>query len=208
MGKIPEKDSLRVRKFYYEDQLCMREIANLLGVSIDAVAYFMRKNGMQRRSFSEINKNQFEKKGASFSEKKKLNGKEDALKLAGTMLYWGEGYQSSSAKNVDFANSKPEMVRLFMKFLRVVCGINESKLRVYLYCYADQNVPEIMRFWSKETGIPQNQFTKPYIRTDFKKEKSGKMRYGLLHIRYYDKKLLLLIQKWIREYICMFLENV
>jgi Tat protein secretion system quality control protein TatD with DNase activity len=32
-------------------------------------------------------------------------------------------------------------------------------------------------------------------------EKQNKMPYGLVHIRYSDKKLLALIQKWTKEYL-------
>jgi len=39
-------------------------------------------------------------------------------------------------------------------------------------------------------GIPKNQFSKPYVRKDFKIEKVNKMPRGLVHIRYYDVKLL------------------
>lgn len=127
--------------------------------------------------------------------------KDRELKAMGTMLYWAEGFQSNYADIVDFANSKPAMITLFLKFLRRICGIDESRLRVYLYCYSNQNVEGLINYWSKLTGIPKLQFTKPYVRQDFKVEKIGKMKHGLIHIRYYDKKLLELIKKWTEEYV-------
>lgn len=184
----------------YNQGQSVREIAEKFEVSIDAMFYFFRKYKIVRRNASDRNKAFFERKRLSFCIKEKLSLEEEKLKIAGIMLYWGEGSQWSGEKIVDFANSKPEMIKIFLCFLRDVCGIDESKLRIYLYAYQDQDLKKIMNFWSKLTGIPLKNFSKPYIRKDFKVEKSGKMEYGLVHIRYYDKKLLLLIKQWIEQY--------
>lgn len=92
------------------------------------------------------------------------------------------------------------MIKIFLKFLREVCGVDEKRLRVYLYCYSDQSIEILLNYWYKLTNIPKSQFSKPYIRNDFLPEKSGKMKYGLVHIRYADKKLLYQIDNWIKEY--------
>jgi len=136
--------------------------------------------------------------------KQDLSFQEEKLKIAGIMLYWTEGSKpnpTNRIRTVDFANSNPRMIRLFLRFLRQICGIDESRLRLYLYCYANQNPETLKRYWHRVTNIPLTQFTKPYIREDFLPEKSGKMRYGLVHIRYSDKKLLLQIERWIEEYL-------
>jgi len=62
------------------------------------------------------------------------------------MLYWAEGFQSEKAKMIDFANSKPEMISLFLKFLRQICGIDENRLRAYLYCYENQSPQKLIKF--------------------------------------------------------------
>ena len=100
---------------------------------------------------------------------------------------------------MDFANSDSSMIFIFLKFLREVCGVNEDKLRIYLYCYSNQNIDKIRRYWSRLLKVPIKQFSKPYVRKDFRLDKAGKMPYGLVHIRYYDKKLLHLIRGWIEE---------
>ncbi len=199
MPTIPIEQLTKISALYNQGQ-SVREIAEEFEVSVDAMFYFFRKHNILRRDASQRNKVFFQKKLASFSLKKNLSLEEERLKIAGIMLYWGEGSQWAGEKIVDFANSKPQMIKIFLCFLRDVCGIDESKLRIYLYAYQDQDLKEIMSFWSKLTGIPLKNFSKPYIRKDFKVEKSGKMEYGLIHIRYYDKKLLLLIKQWIEEY--------
>ncbi len=178
----------------------MKKVAQELGVSMDALVYFMRKHDLKRRSASENENIKFSKKLSSFKLKKIINTEEKILKTIGVMLYWGEGYKAKSAKNVDFANSDPAMITAFLNFLRKICGIKETKLRAFLYCYSNQEPKNLLRFWSRLTKIPLSRFTKPYTRKDFKKEKIDKMKNGLIHIRYYDKKLLLQIMDWIEQY--------
>ena len=206
MGKIPDLELEKIKKFYYEGKLSMREIADIFRVSIDAVVYFMRRHGLKRRSFSEINKLRFDKKVPSFKEKQVNSVYRKELKAIGSMLYWGEGYKSEKSSSVDFTNSDPEMIALFLKYLRNIYSINENKLRVLLYCYSDQNVNDLIKYWSKLTKIPKSQFTKPYIRKDYNIN-SRQMRYGLVHIRYIDKKLLLNIKDSINFYKRKFLRR-
>lgn len=120
------------------------------------------------------------------------------------MLYWGEGSKWDGEVTVDFANSDEKMIKLFLVFLRKVCGVREKKLRVFAYFYANQKINKNINYWSKVTRIPKNQFTKPYIRKDFKESKKDKMPHGLIHIRYADKKLLNVIRNWIDEYSWFF----
>ncbi|MBU1045954.1 hypothetical protein KJ616_02430 [Patescibacteria group bacterium] len=120
------------------------------------------------------------------------------------MLYWAEGAKPNAAKRswtVDLANSDPRMIMLFLRFLRTICRVDKKRLRVFLYCYANQNIDSLKQYWHNITHIPLSQFTKPYVRKDFIQEKTGKMPHGLIHIRYNDKKLILQISDWIREYL-------
>lgn len=200
MGVINEKNYNKIKSLYASGHSA-KEIADQYKISIDAVFYFLRKHNIPRRNPAECNFVKFEKKKPSFKLKHRLNGKNKILKIAGIMLYWGEGSQWAGEKIVDFANSNPAMIVIFLKFLRQICGISEKKLRAYLYCYENQNPKKILKYWSKVTKIPKKQFTKPYVRKDYKKLKEGKMENGLIHIRYYDKKLLDLIRVWIKNYI-------
>jgi hypothetical protein len=99
------------------------------------------------------------------------------------------------------------MIQIFLKFLRTICNIDENKLRVYLYSHSDKNIKNLLEYWNKITEIPLEQFTKPYIRKNLDPKKSEKMKHGLIHIRYNDKKLLLVIENWIKEYSSKFLKG-
>lgn len=185
----------------YKEGLSVREIADKLKVSIDSAYYFFRKNNIQRRNRAEAKNNSYEREKASFNLKNNLSISDKQLRIAGVMLYWGEGSKWQGEKIVDFANSDTDMIKVFLRFLREVCVVNEEKLRVYLYCYANQNQESLISYWSEVTKISKKQFSKPYVRKDYDSNKKGKMKYGLVHIRYADKKLLNLIRTWIKENI-------
>jgi hypothetical protein len=199
MTTIKKNAIKQLKKLYYKNGLSAQKVAKKLGVSIDAVFYCMRKNKLKRRSKEESNSIRYEKSAPSFKLKKIKSEKLRTLKTIGIMLYWGEGYKAGNDM-VDFANSDEDMIVLFVEFLRKICGINEKKLRVYSYFYSNHNISKNIKYWSKITKIPKKQFTKPYIRHDFRENKKNKMIHGLIHIRYGDKKLLNLIKNWINEY--------
>jgi len=188
---------------YYKEKLSVKEIAEHFKVSADAATFFVRKHNIKRRTQAEARAVWFDKQKPSFT-KRKLNS--DSLKelaVIGAMLYWGEGYKGNDklpAHIVDFANSDHKMILLFLRFLRSVFILDEKKFRVYLYCYSNQDISKIINFWSKITEIPKNQFTKPYVKNDFKVT-ANKMPYGLIHVRYSDKKLLLEIKSMIESYV-------
>ena len=200
MATINDNNLEFIKQLYYKKGFGVQKIADKLGVSIDAVFYFMRKNKLTRRSPSESNFIRYDKATPSFKLKELKSEKLRTLKAIGVMLYWGEGCKSDKMGVVDFANSDEGMIRLFMKFLREICGVKEEKLRAYLYIHANQDIGKCIKYWNTITGIEMKQFTKPYVRKDFDENKKGKMPYGLIHIRYSDKKLLKLIKKWIAEY--------
>ncbi len=157
----------------------------------------MKHYNVTRRNRSEAGYN-FNKIKPQFEIKNNLSIAEEKLKIAGIMLYWAEG--TLKGGTVDFVNSNPEMVRIFLKFLRQVCGVREDRLRIYLYAYHYQPLETIKKYWNKITGIPLYQFTRPYIRRGGLNLSNKKLPFGLIHVRYNDKKLLELIKNWIEEY--------
>lgn len=191
-----------VKNLYYKDGLSSVEIGRKFNVSPWVVIRFMKRNNLSLRTRVESNANAFNRKPLTFSIKKNLLPKEREMKVAGIMLYWAEGgkpYQHARNWTVDLANSDPQMVMLFLRFLREICRVDEKKLSVQLYCYADQNVEVLKGYWSYLTKISLKNFIKPYVRQDFNPN-GRKMEHGLVHIRYCDKKLLLQIDAWIKEY--------
>ncbi len=188
-----------VSKFYSEG-FAVREVAAKLGISIDRVYKLMRKKNIPRRSCVEANRLAYIRKPATFKPVLIENQEQEILKAIGVMLYWAEGAKSGCS--VDFANSDERMIKLFLRFLRGVCGVLEEKLRVYLYCYPqhENDVRSLIEYWSKVTGINSAQFTKPYIRRNAGGKVGQKLQHGLIHVRYNDKKLLIQLLKWVDEW--------
>ncbi|MFA6526685.1 MAG: hypothetical protein WCT26_04735 [Candidatus Buchananbacteria bacterium] len=191
-------NKLGLIKKYYQSGLSVREIADKLGTPFNATFYFLRKHKIPRRTVQESNAIQFANKPLSYKIKSKLSASDEKLKVAALMLYWGEG--AKRGKVVDLANSDVAMIRIFLNFLRKICGVDESRLKAYIYCYSNQNLNEIKIFWLDNTLIPAEQFSQPYIRKDFAMKAGRQMENGLIHIRYCDKKLLIYILNEIEKY--------
>lgn len=198
MAVISKKKLDILISHYVMGQKSAREISHEMNIPIDFVYRILKKNNISRRSTTEQNNIRFERKKPSFTVKES-DTENSTLFIGGVLLYWCEGAQWEGGNVVDFANSNTEMILLFLLFLRRICHVDEKRIRCYLYCYSNQDVPSLVYYWSHITMIPREQFSKPYVRCDFDENKAGKMPNGLIHIRYSDKKLLLALKGWIRD---------
>lgn len=111
----------------------------------------------------------------------KLDGS-NTLNLVGLTLYWSEGSKQPN-RIVEFVNSDPSTVKIFMRFLRA-SKISPERLRARVKIYDFQNLKKCENFWSKITGIPVTQFQKPIIRKEKPKRNHRLTDYGTLTIRY------------------------
>lgn len=190
---------LKQLKMLYDSGLSMKEVATQLRTSLGSINHVMRRANIPRRLASTTNHLQFIKSPLSFHPKTNLSPTERELKIAGLMIYWGEGGKKNSS-GIDLANSDPKMITIFLIFLRRLYQIDEKRLRVYLYSYNSLPTEQLILYWSDLTQIPATQFTKPYIRA-----KSNlihdKMQYGLIHIRYADVRLFNLIMSEIKQFV-------
>lgn len=173
----------------YLSGMSAQQVADHLEVGLDATFYALRKQGIARRTKTESNRLRFEAKALTYSIKNDLTIGEENLKISAVMLYWAEGYKVGKT-TVDFTNSDPDMVYLFVRFLREICGVDERKLRCFMYVYEGQDVNHLQDFWSTLLQIPKMQFTKPYIKSAGVSKRGPRMHKGLVHVRYCDKKLL------------------
>lgn len=173
----------------YTSGLSMQQVADRYGVSIDAVTYILRKNTVPRRSFKEANALKFESKKPSFKVRKRETHAAREMDVIGAMLYWAEGYKRDTASGIDFANSDPDMVLLFWRFLKSRYILDMKRLHFSVYYYEDQNLPSLTRFWAAKLAVSENLFRHSYMKKNAKPN-ARKLLYGVLHIRCTDKKLL------------------
>ena len=78
------------------------------------------------------------------------------LNLALSMLYLGEGFKSSTLTGM--GNSDPMILKFFIAVLSKNYSIPINKIKCELHLRADQEPKKIKRYWSKELGLPLNNF--------------------------------------------------
>src|SRR3989344_4681829 len=90
------------------------------------------------------------------------------LRLAGALLYVCEGtklrkdqrYKNTYIYAIEFTNSDPKIVSLFLRFMREELKIYPEKIKGQLFIYPDLNKQKVMELWSRETKISLEQFQK------------------------------------------------
>ena len=147
--ELPLKE---VKSLYYKKGLSAIKVGENLGFSVWQVIKFMKKNNLPRRNQAETHHLAFLNSPSSFKSKTNLTNKEKKLKIAGLILYWGEGAKTTN-KNVDLTNSDPLMIQFFLKMLREIYGVKEEKLKVLIYAYTNQNIKKLIDYWTEITGI-------------------------------------------------------
>lgn len=130
------------------------------------------------------------------------------LLILGASLYWGEGYKRPIVKNgvsrsyhpVSLSNSDPTLVMIFLKFLREICEVEETKIRAGLRIYQHHNAEQLLQFWVKLTKIPKERFEKFYYgvsKSSLGKRPFNILPYGTIQIRINNTALYHKIMGWI-----------
>jgi hypothetical protein len=105
-------------------------------------------------------------------------------KIICASLFWCEGGKNTKA-GIQFTNSDPLLIKAFISLLRSSFKIKEEKFRISLHLHEYHNTERQIKFWSKITNIPANQFIKPYKKPNTKKR--IKENYpGCVNLRYYN----------------------
>jgi len=197
-----------------------REIANLADVSKNSVSRWCKnlklpifvqrilekKNKQNREIFAKYNLLKHER-----VQKENLKITKDylqeihkpskyELKLIGAALYWGEGQRRHSRIiRIDFSNSDPGMISLFLRFLREIMQIPEERIKPAAYLHKNINKEMAIKFWSKITKIPPKRFrtTIQISRASQRKRPSNSLPYGTLHLAVNSRQKFFQIKGWI-----------
>jgi DNA-binding CsgD family transcriptional regulator len=177
-GRMIEREL--IEKLYRKKKLSMQQIADTLDVSRKTIEWRMKKFKIPSRSIPKAlklkRKNRF-----TYNPKG-----QELLELVGLCLYWAEGSKSHPRK-VELTNSDPEMIKIFLTFLRKVCGVSEQHLRCRIQLHNSNFYQESLKYWSSVTNLSQSQFIHRYL----KKDKKGKRKHplGILTVSYNDTGL-------------------
>ncbi len=132
----------------------------------------------------------------------------ETLLFLGVALYWAEGYKRPQVRNgreltnhpVSLTNSDPNLVRVFLKFLRETCRVPEEKIHADIRIYEHQNAQNLQNYWSVVTNIREENFGKVYYgisKSSLGKRPYNRLPYGTIQIRVNDTKLFHRIIGWI-----------
>ena len=167
-GKVVEQEAARRLR---ASGMTMPDIAAELGVSKSSVSLWVRDvpvpEMQRRRTRSHTVHPAAVRRQAEIAEMNERGVEhlgrlqEQAFLAAGVALYAGEGTKRGGA--IGFANTNPEMVLLFVRWLRRYFEIDESRMRAVVYLHEELDLDEATAFWSDCLSIPLAQFLTPHI---------------------------------------------
>ena len=79
------------------------------------------------------------------------------LWLMGVVLYWAEGAKQKPGNvsaRVTLSNSDPGAIRLFMVWLREICGISEDRLSFDIYLHETADGERARTYWATQLQVP------------------------------------------------------
>ena len=79
-------------------------------------------------------------------------------KLLLAMLYLGEGAKWKSHSGLQLGNANPEVIKLYLNLLQCCYKVNRKKLTAMVSYRVDQDLTELIKFWSSVSGIPIENF--------------------------------------------------
>lgn len=128
------------------------------------------------------------------------------LLLIGVALYWAEGYNRQdkiSSPCISFGNSNPDMVALFLRFLRETMKIPEEKLRPTVQIHHNIEPKSAINFWAKIANIPRERFriTHQVSRASKGKRPFNSLPYGTLKLNALGRQNFFKIKGWIEGLI-------
>jgi transposase-like protein len=118
-----------------------------------------------QNSGSQANRTKFRQLREQYQEAGKQKASEmRPLHLAGCMLYWAEG--AKHRNRLYFANSDPNMHRLFIRFLREELQVRDADIAIYLHCHTSDpdEITGHEDFWLELLGLSLSNMRKTYIK--------------------------------------------
>jgi transposase-like protein len=212
---VKTAERLEARRLRQEDGLAIKEIARVVGVSLSSVSLWVRdieldavKNASMRSRAARRRGEATAARARTLRRNAQERGREqarqgDPLHLAGCMLYWAEGSRERNA--VIFTNSDPEMVRIFVRFMRECFAVPDEKFRITCNLFADhfERQRAIEDFWLDVTALPRRRLNTSIVNVyskHSKKKRRNKLPHGTCRAVVCDTQILQSIYGAIQEY--------
>ena len=188
---------------YNRERLSMTQIAQRVGCTPGKVAYWMRRYGLARRDVSEAIYQWYNPAGDPFAVRAVETPEARELFCLAIGLYIGEGKKKTHGE-VAIANTNPQVIRTFMRFLQEICGVEPSQMVAGINVYDDVDLEQVQGYWEAVTGLPRAQFHKPVVRRSRGGTHLEKSAYGTVTVGFYSTKLQAIILCWCAEYLDKF----
>ncbi|MDP1690050.1 MAG: hypothetical protein Q8L52_02505 [bacterium] len=128
--------------------------------------------------------------------KKEFEGlKYNPLFIAGLMLYWGEGDKLTKF-STKIANTDPDLIRLYVFFLKNACRIPEEKIKAHVLIYPDLNEEDCRKYWARESNIHLKNFFKST--TIQGRHKTRRIKYGVCMVDISSTYFKVKILEWLK----------
>jgi len=119
------------------------------------------------------------------------------LKSIGTVLYWCEGSKRERDRRIEFVNSDPRMISIFMRYLREL-GVEEKRIRLRMTIHQQDDERKCKDYWRTVTSLNDSSFLPTLVRTTSLAKRP--LPHGTITIRYNSVQLLREIKKDIRTW--------
>jgi len=160
----------------------IKEIKNILNVSLSSVSIWVRDIELTNKQLKELylNKRTGNLKGSIIAAQNKIKAREEKTKIikesakkevgmmskrdrfiAGVAIYAGEGGKTD--RDISFVNADPKFIKFMIDWFKEFCDVPAEKFRGSIYIHDNLDEKKALSYWSSLTGIPLNQFTKSYI---------------------------------------------
>jgi predicted transcriptional regulator len=159
----------------------VRDIAKYLGVSTSSVSSWVRDvplTEIQRAALKEKqmraaaqalvghnNREKYKKIREDFQQRGRERARNGSpLYLMGCMLYWAEGAKSRNM--LYFVNSDPNMMKLFMRFLRKEMFIGDEDCSITIHCHSNDPAEQrrIGNYWLELLALPESRLRKIQVK--------------------------------------------
>ena len=179
------KDDLRVKARDLREQgFDYRQIAAELGVSKSSVSLWVRDlprppglsyEECRKRSAEGVRKYWAAERPIREAEREAVRATAAAqigrlsdreILIAGAIAYWCEGGKNKPDRRdgrVNFINSDPALIKLFLRFLDVA-GIGQERLIFRVYIHESADPAAAQRFWLEVTQARPGQFRRPVLK--------------------------------------------
>lgn len=211
----------QARKLRREQGLPVKQIARLVSVAPSSVSVWVRDvplspeqrdalrqmNPAYNRQLRGANRNAERGRAQRLSyqhEGRALARRAGRLHVAGAMLYWAEG-DKGSRNSARLTNSDPDLLVMFVRFLRTYFELPNEKLRVTCNLFADHldRQVEIEQFWLDLLELPRTCLCKSSVNVYSKysqKKRRNKLPYGTTRVGVNSTQVVQSIYGLIQEY--------